>query len=243
MDPKTARYLLYGLGVAASGGVLAVGLISTGVIETERGSGGGFIMSTFTTTGTKSDFVRAVMSAAARVDPSLSLRTRALLAAWAAHESGWGKATNQARTAFNLWNLTAGSAWLSAGKPVLVGNDTEFTVGQKGSKKIIQQWRAYRTLDESVADLLQFLSKSSYVNYREAYGQLGAGDERFVTTLGVFERGADGLVQRVENRASTAGFYTMPRSEYQRSTSKLATEVSTLIATLQLSGVNLSLQS
>lgn len=243
MDPKTKRYLLYGLGLLASGTVLAVGLIVTGTLETERAQGASLLMNTFTTNGTKTDFVRAILSAAARVDPTLSLRSRALLAAWAAHESGWGKATNQARTAFNLWNLTAGSGWLAANKPVLVGNDTEFTVGQPGSKKISQQWRAYGSLDESVADLLQFLSKSSYTNYREGYAKLVAGDEQFVSSLGVFERGPDGLVQRVDTRPNTAGFYTMPRSEYQRSTSKLASEVSAIIATVQLSGLNLLLQS
>lgn len=235
---RPTRIALYGLGVLGSGVLVYVGLLSTGLLESGRAAGGGFILDTLTTTSTKGDFVRMVMSAAARVMPSLSLRSRALLAAWAAHESGWGKGTKQAKV-FNIWNLTAGGAWLSAGKPVMGGNDTEFSAGSSTAKKITQQWRMYGSMDESVADLLQFLSKSGYVNYREAYAQLVAGDENFVTTLGVFERGADGVVMRVENRANTAGFYTLPRSEYQRSTSKLSTEVSALVATNQLaSGIS-----
>lgn len=243
VDPKTKRIILYVLGALASASVIAVGLIVTGTWDSERAQGASLLMNTFTLPSTKTDFVRNILSAAARVSPNLSLRSRALIAAWAAHESGWGKATNQARVAFNYWNLTAGGAWLGAGKPVLKGNDTEFTVGQAGAKKIVQQWRAYSSLDESVADLLNFIGQSGYINYREGSGQLLAGDEHFATALGVMERGPGGLVVRVDNRANTAGFYTMPRSEYQRSLSKLATEVSSIIASAQLSGVDLARQS
>lgn len=236
MDPRTKRIILYSLGVVASGGVIAIGLITTGTIESERGSGGGLLMDTFTTTGTKSDFVRGIIEAAQRVDDTLSLQSRLMLAAWAAHESGWGKGTKQVKV-FNLWNLTAGSAWLSANKPIMPGNDTEFTPGAAGSKKITQNWRAYGSLDESVADLFQFL-KNGYMNYKEALTKLVAGDPAFATSLGVNEL-AGGVIQRVDNRPGTAGFYTAPRSGYQRGVDKLTTEASALAATMQLSGLAL----
>ncbi len=236
---RPARFALYGLGVVGSGALVYVGLLSTGLMDSGRAAGGGFILDTLTTTSTKSDFVRAIMNAAARVSPGLSLRARSLIAAWAAHESGWGKATRQAREVFNYWNITAGGRWLQAGKPVMAGGDTEYAVGQSGAKKITQQWRAYGSIDESIADLLQFLSGSGYLNYREASAQLLGGDETFATTLGVFEKAPDGTMMRVENRANTAGYYTLDRSTYQRSMSKLATEVSALVALNQLSGSDL----
>ena len=235
MDRNT-RLILTGLGIAAAGGATFVGLLASGVLESDRATGAG-LMNAVTFTGTKVDFIRNVMEAAARVDSSLSQRTRILLAAWAAHESGWGKGTKQAQVAFNLWNVSAGSAWLNANKPVMSGKDTEFSVGSILAKKITQQWRVYGSLDESIADLLKFL-QNGYLNYKEAYSALLAGDETFATSLGVFDK-TFGIVTRVDDRAGTAGFYTLPRSQYQAAISKLATEVGAIASGAGLAGLRL----
>jgi hypothetical protein len=236
------RLFLSFAGLAGSGALIYLGLKSNGIIEPQRGEGASFILDTFTTTGTKEDFIRSVMSAAARADSSLPSQTRLLLAVWAAHESGWGK-TKQAKEAFNLWNISAGSAWLNAKKPVQAGNDTEFTPGSAEAKKIRQWWRKYPTLDASVSDMLSFLKNSGYVNYREAYQQLLNGETRFVETLGVFERAPDKTIIRVENRPNTAGFYTMPRSEYLASTNKLLVEGRAIVTKAAIAGLMSGTQS
>ena len=236
------RLFLSFAGLAGGGALIYLGLKSNGIIEPQRAEGASFIMNTFTTTGTKEDFIRGLMSAAAQADSSLTPRTRLLLAVWAAHESGWGK-TKQAKTAFNMWNITAGSAWLNAKKPVQAGNDTEYTPGSAEAKKIRQWWRKYGSLTESVSDMLSFLKNSGYVNYREAYQQLLRGDVNFVTTLGVFERAPDKTVYRVENRPNTAGFYTMPRSEYLASTKKLTVDGEAIVLKANIAGLMSGTQS
>lgn len=228
------RSALWVLGFAGAGVSTYFSLRAAGIVgELPRASGGGLLVDTLTMTSTKEDFVRAIMSAAARVRPSLSQKARGLLAAWAAHESGWGK-TRQAKLANNLWNISKGS-WSG---PTLPGGDTEYTEGSKEVKVITQEWRRYATLDAAVADLFTLLENSRYTNYREAVGALQAGDETFVTRLGVFELGPDKVTVRVETRPNTAGFYTAPRTEYQRSISKLWVEVQSIITSAGLSGLS-----
>lgn len=195
-------------------------------------------MNTLTLTSSKQNFIRGVMSGAATADSSLSPQTRALLASWAALESGWGK-TKQAKLGFNLWNVSKGG-WTG---PVIPGGDTEYVAGQKGAKPITQLWRQYGSVAESVTDLLKLLRNSRYVNYREAYEDLIRGDERFATRLGVFERDASGVVQRVDNRPNTAGFYTLPRSEYQSHVSNLYRDAKALISSAGVAGLMSGTQS
>ena len=208
-------------------------LRAAGVVgELPRNTGGGFLVSTLTLSSSKEAFVRAIMSAAARARPTMSQTSRAMLAAWAALESGWGK-TRQAKLANNLWNVSKGS-WTG---PTLPGTDTEYSAGSAAAKPISQQWRSYASVDAAVADLLQLLETSRYLNYREAVAALMAGDITFATRLGVFERGTDGVVSRVENRPSTAGFYTLPRSEYQKHVSALWPTVQAIVANAGLNGL------
>lgn len=179
----------------------------------------------------KDDFTRTVMSAGARlslnfVNPDAA---RLLLTAWGAHESGWGL-TRQAERAFNLWNVSAGASW--QGK-VLEGGDTEYAPGQKGAKRITQQWRVYNSVDAAMLDLLRLLSRSRFVNYREGYEKLSRGEKDFATALGVFEHEGDTVV-RVENRENTAGYYTMPRSDYQKALNACIAEVRLIAQRLQL---------
>lgn len=191
----------------------------------------------FTLGSTKTDFVRGVMSAAASADGTLSPNTRMLLAAWAAHESGWGK-TKQAKQGFNLWNYSRGN-WQGR---VLAGGDTEYVEGVTNPKTITQWWRQYGSLEESIKDVLSLL-RNGYVNYKEGYGDLVAGAETFATRLGVFERGANRAIVRVDTRPNTAGFYTMPRSEYQAGVSKLYREVAGLAQGAAVAGLLKGTQS
>ena len=114
-------------------------------------------MNTLTLTSSKQNFIRGVMSGAATADSSLSPQTRALLASWAALESGWGK-TKQAKLGFNLWNVSKGG-WTG---PVISGGDTEYVAGQKGAKHITQLRRHNGSIAESVTDLLKLLRNSRY---------------------------------------------------------------------------------
>jgi len=228
-------------GLVAGGVTLYAVLKANGVIEVERGQGASLLMNTFTLPTTKTDFIRAIMSAATRANSNLSAKTRLMLAAWAAHESGWGK-TKQAQKAYNLWNITAGTAWLNAGKPVMDGTDTEYTPGSKDAKRITQKWRAYGSLEESVQDILSFLSNSSFSNYRQAYQQLIAGDPTFVSTLGLFDRDSAGVV-RLNQPPGTGSFYTLPKSEYQASMNKLIAEADRVVLAAGIAGLMAGTQS
>lgn len=230
------------LGAAGLGAITYVTLKATAVIPAERGEGASLIVDTFTLGSTKTDFIRGIMSAAAQVDPSLSPTSRLLLASWGALESGWGK-TKQAKQGFNIWNVSASKAWLEAKKPVLPGGDTEYVPGSTTAKKVSQLWRQYDSLPAAVENLLTLLKTSSFINYREAYTDLVAGNPQFATRLGVFDRDANGVVRRVDTRANTAGFYTLPRSEYQKHVSNLYRDAQVLISTADISGLMAGTQS
>lgn len=219
-----------GAGVAGYFSLRAAGVVG----ELPRGEGGNFLVSTLTTTSTKEEFVRAVMSAAAAADPNLSVQARKLLAAWSALESGWGK-TKQAKLANNIFNVSKGS-WTG---PTLDGNDTEYTAGSSTAKKITQQWRQYATLEAAIGDLLTLLKASRYANYREAYAALLNGDVTFATRLGVLEK-QGGTMVRVDNRSDTAGFYTAPRSEYQAGVNATMAIVDGVVAAVGLDGLKLT---
>jgi len=227
--------MLWVLGFGGAGVAGYFSLRAAGVVgELPRGEGGNFLVSTLTTTSTKEEFVRAVMSAAAAADASLSTETRALLAAWAAHESGWGK-TKQAKLGNNIFNVSKGS-WTG---PTIAGGDTEYEAGSNEAKKITQQWRQYATLEAAISDLLALLKNSRYINYREAHVALLDGQQSFATRLGVFER-INGTVTRVENRPDTAGFYTQPRSEYQKGINDTRVVVKGAMASMGLAGLKLN---
>lgn len=225
-----------GLGVAA--GLTAAGvtvyaiLKANGLIALDRGEGGGLIVDTFTLPTTKTEFIRVVMSSATQANSNLSARTRMLLAAWAAYESGWGK-TRQAQKGFNLWNISAGRSWTG---PVLPGSDTEYQPGTTEVKKITQRWRQYGSPAEAVADMLSFLSNSPYSNYRQAYQQLLSGDPSFASTLGLFGRDSSGKVT-LNQPSGTASFYTKPRDEYQGTINKLVAEADRLVLSAGIAGL------
>lgn len=237
MDQPASRILntiVWVLGFAGAGVGIFFSARAGGLVgELPRATGGDFLVNTLTLTSTKEDFVRAVMSAAARVRPNMSVTSRGLLAAWAGLESGWGK-TRQAKLANNIFNVSKGS-WTG---PTLPGADLEYAAGSTTAKAITQQWRQYASLDASIADLLLLLESSKYTNYREAVADLMAGQPTFATRLGVFDFGPDGkTIVRVDARPNTAGYFTEPRSRYQSSISKCWADVQSIIAKAGLQGL------
>jgi len=232
------KWTLWGL--ALSGGAVGTYFVFRGaglVGELPRAQGDSLTVNTFTLNSSKQDFVRGVMSAGASGPATLGPATRALLAAWGALESGWGK-TRQAKLGFNLWNVSKG-AWTG---PTIPGADTEYVEGAANPKAITQAWRQYAGVEAAANDLINLLKNSRFVNYREAYEDLIRGDPMFATRLGVFEK-VNGNIVRVDTRPNTAGFYTLPRSEYQAHVSALYRDVQTLIAQTGIAGLAAGTQS
>lgn len=235
------KWSLFGVGLAGAGIGGFFVLRAAGIAGAlPRAQGDSFLVNTVTLTSSKQDFVRAVMSAGAAADGKLGPATRALLASWAALESGWGK-TRQAKLGWNVYNVSKGS-WTG---PVLPGGDTEYKEGEANARTITQMWRQYGNLTAAINDVLNLLRTSRFVNYREAYEDLIRGDERFATRLGVFERsaGAGSPIVRVDTRPNSAGFYTLPRSEYQKHVSALYRDVQTIIAGMNVPGLMSGTQS
>ena len=143
----------------------------------------------------RSDFALALELSSARVLPSLSKSARALLVAHGAFESGFGNG-RAARAGFNVFNLTAGSAWQGA-KWTDVGGDTEYDAAGNVTT-ITQVWRAYGSLDEAVADYWSFLGPSQ-------------NRGRYVTARAALERGD---LQAFCSELYRAGYFTLPVASY-----------------------------
>lgn len=135
---------------------------------------------------------------------SLSKEAREIVIAHAAYESGWG-GTSQARQAFNLFNVTAGSRWTG---PVVEGGDLEYSGGSV--KRITQKWRVYDSMNAAVEDYLALLDAPHFKAHGVMDALLAGDVDRFLSalyagkyfTLPVAEyartfRGVLGLVKRV----------------------------------------------
>lgn len=145
---------------------------------------------------TLADFVSNVYAAIDRVAPSsFSLKSKLMVLAHAAYESGWGKST-AAKDGNNLFNITAGSAPSNAwwDGSVVLGGDTEYD-SAGNVRNITQKFRSYYSIDNSIGDYLQFLQGS---RYSAAYGALVAGDPV-------------SFVQDLRN----GGYFTLPVAQYQ----------------------------
>lgn len=145
---------------------------------------------TFVMPWTVAEFVSNVYGAIDSAAPSLGTKSKLMVLAHAAYESGWGKAT-AAKEGNNLFNITAGSSW---GGPVVGGSDTEYD-SAGNVKSITQRFRAYGSVEESVADYINFLQGS---RYSAAYSALVNGDPvGFVRAL------------------SAAHYFTLPEAQYE----------------------------
>ena len=115
------------------------------------------------------DWVRQMRAAVDAALPQLGPAARLLIVAHAAYESGWGSA--RAARYFNVFNLTAGSAW-SGPSWVDVGGDSD-----GAGNRITQTWRMYSSLQECVADYWHFLGPTAnHGRYVLARAALAAGD-------------------------------------------------------------------
>ena len=128
--------------------------------------------------------------------PQLPEASALLVTAHAALESGWGSIGHLSATR-DMFNLTAGKAWLAAGKPVLHQENADYEYRADGSRvRIAQDWRKYASLRDAVLDYWEFLGASRY----EAQGVRAA-----------LER-AD--LQAFTRSLYAGGYYTLPPEQY-----------------------------
>lgn len=160
----------------------------------------------------RSSYVKQISSATD--GRGLSGKTRALMIAHAALESGWGL-SKQAQRVHNHWNISAGGSWRG---PVELGGDLEYAPGSTKPKTITQRWRAYKTDAEAVADYLKVLEFPRYLPARAA---LMEGDpEGFIRLLGP---------DRANERPPVGGYYTLPTNDYLRIYNERLAEVMRLV--------------
>jgi flagellum-specific peptidoglycan hydrolase FlgJ len=143
----------------------------------------------------RAEFAGALEMASALTVPNLSKPARDLLVAHGAFESGFGTA-RAAKAGFNVFNLTAGSAW-DGERWTDVGGDTEYDA-QGNVRRIDQVWRKYASLDAAVADYWSFLGPSqNRGRYVAARARLSAGD-------------VSGFCRELY----AAGYFTLPAATY-----------------------------
>lgn len=159
--------------------------------------------------GEKEKFTTKMLNACDVGKSLVTAKTKLLVTAHAAYESGWGVASAAVK-GNNYWNLTAGSSWHG---PVVAGADTEFTAGAPTAKKIVQRFRSYASATAAVQDYFSFLA---FPRYKDALSKLLAGDETFVVDLGTYRYTVDGksLVEAWPKLPSKGGFYTLPIERY-----------------------------
>lgn len=194
--PKPSGLLWWGLGLFGVAGLIWYATTSSGggdiapfspVIDPDTGESTYTVVAPWTT----SDFVVNVGNAVIAAAPSLSLESTLMIVAHAAYESGWGKGAKAAREGNNLFNITAGRSWTG---PVVGGNDVEYDAAGN-VKPITQRFRAYPSVEASIADYLAFLNSTQY---RQAYQALLAADPAaFIQAL------------------SAAHYFTLPESQYE----------------------------
>lgn len=154
----------------------------------------------------RATFLRQIAGEIARqleeLRPDLSPEARReagrIVAAQAAHETGFGKAVAW-REGWNFGNVTAGASWTG---PVVLGGDTEPDASGR-YVKITQRFRKYASLGESVSDFLRLLS---WPRYRAARDALFRGD---LDTYALRLRDDDPATVQIEG-----GYYTAPLASY-----------------------------
>lgn len=132
----------------------------------------------------------------------LSGKTRLLIIAHAALESGWGSAV-AAQRANNLFNITTGANWKGE---FILGPDLEYPGDGGNPVKIEQKWRKYKDDAAAIADYLDVVLQ--YRRYLPARAALLDGDpESFVRLLGP---------DRAAEKPPVGGYYTLPTTKYLR---------------------------
>lgn len=171
----------------------------------------------------KAAFTQKLLNACDVAKPLVTAKTKLLVTAHAAYESGWGVA-KAAREGNNYWNLTAGKSWTG---PVVIGGDTSFQAGSTKATPIVQRFRSYASAVAGVQDYFNFMT---FNRYRDALTKLFAGDESFVVDLGMFKHTADGKTLEPAWPALPVkgGFYTLPIEQYSAEFKVIFAEVKRL---------------
>jgi len=133
----------------------------------------------------KAEWAKFVFAETTALFPTLPVKSRIIIVAHAAYESGWGQGNRAVREANNLFNVTAGSQW--HGDTLVVPNaDLSYNVAEctrlnrpmvvqingKPACRIDQTWRKYASYRDSLTDYWSFLG-GRYIVARDA---LAAGD-------------------------------------------------------------------
>lgn len=138
--------------------------------------------------------------------PNLSVRTRLMMVAHAAYESGWGQKSSAMKAGTNnLWNITAGPAWKG---PTSAGGDTD-----GAGKPIVQQWRVYPSYRAAIQDYWSFLGPD----------QNGG---RYVKARAALE---DGDLQGFARELYSAGYFTLSPGAYASALAGVYGSVSDLL--------------
>jgi peptidoglycan hydrolase FlgJ len=114
------------------------------------------------------EFVAAHGDAAKKAEATTGIPA-AFMVAQAAHETGWGRRAIRmadGSNSFNLFGIKADANWKG---PVARITTTEVVNGQP--KKVVQNFRAYSSYDESFADYARLMKTSP--RYRDAVAQAG----------------------------------------------------------------------
>lgn len=166
-------------------------------------------MSTPLTDDAKRAFINTLMTATDAARVGTSVKTKLLVTAHGAYESGWGRLL--AAQGFNYWNLSAGPYWKG---PVVMAPDTEYTPGSTEAKAITQHFRSYASAVAGVQDYFSFVSTP---RYRDGLARLLNGDQDFIVDWGTTTYGHDGksVVNAWPAGITKGGFYTLPIPRYR----------------------------
>jgi flagellar protein FlgJ len=119
--------------------------------------------------GSREAFIEAIRPAAERAAKSLGVSPRAIMAQ-AALETGWGRSMpvdESGRSSLNLFGIKATGNWRG---PVAASVTTEF-VDQRSTRQV-ERFRAYESIEQSIADHANLLSGS-----RRYAAVLNSGDD------------------------------------------------------------------
>lgn len=147
------------------------------------------------------------------------LQAKLYLIGVAAWECGWGTQDTFQQTN-NLFNITAGTCDAQGNnctkdpewgdRPVVLGKDKECDANGANCKPIMQRWRQYDALSDSVNDYLSFIK---HARYKNAGDLLAAGDLSFVDVL------------------HAGGYFSGNLQKYRDSVSSIASKAQSMLPT------------
>ena len=221
------------MGLLAAGGIA---LLLAGLAFWKRKE----VADVVTTVKSSADFASSMWTTLGEVLPQLSTKSKLIIIAHAAYESGWGQAAKHlALGTNNIFNVTKGSVartgqwdgttvtqpdadweYYQEGKtyPVAPPPGSPWVVDPKNGqyrRRIPQVWRKYPNYRTAILDYWDFLGPNQNGGrYVAARAALEAGD---LTTFG--------------NALYKAGYFTLPPGEYVASMTKMLDSVQKVMPT------------